>query len=68
MVLVSILIIRVKIKKFHRNLSECTGAVPTAPTGATMDHDGSITAGSIITYTCSGGNKVYAMVSITCHC
>ena len=43
--------------------SECTGTVPAAPTGATMNHDGSITAGSVVTYTCAGGNKVYAMVS-----
>jgi len=41
--------------------AQCTGAVPTTPTGATVDHDGSNTAGSIITYTCAGGNKVYAM-------
>ena len=28
-----------------------------------MEHDGSTTAGSVITYTCSGGNKLYAIVS-----
>ena len=30
-----------------------------------MEHDGSTTAGSVITYTCSGGNKLYAIVSST---
>ena len=44
--------------------TDCAGStIPAAPSGATMEHDGSTTAGSVITYTCSGGNKLYAIVS-----
>ena len=46
--------------------TDCAGStIPAAPSGATMEHDGSTTAGSVITYTCSGGNKLYAIVSST---
>ena len=45
------------------HISECSGAIPSAPSGATVDHDGSDTAGSVVTYTCSAGHKVYASVS-----
>ena len=45
--------------------STCDGAVPATPTGATVNHDGSTTAGTVVTYTCSNGGKVYAKVSKT---
>ena len=42
---------------------ECTGAIPATPAGASVTYDGSDTAGTVVTYTCSGGHKVYAVVS-----
>ena len=43
-------------------ISECSGAIPATPAGASVSHDGSDTAGTVVTYTCSGGEKVYSMV------
>ena len=42
----------------------CESAAPAAPSGSTSDYDGtSKPAGSIVTYTCSAGKKLYAIVS-----
>ena len=43
--------------------AECSGAIPATPSGASVTYDGGDTAGTVVTYTCSGGNKVYAVVS-----
>ena len=45
-------------------LTECPTAYPAAPEGATASSDGSTAAGTVVTYTCSNGGKVYAVVSI----
>ena len=45
------------------SISECSGAIPDTPAGASVSHDGSDTAGTVVTYTCSGGHKVFAVVS-----
>ena len=42
---------------------ECSGAIPATPAGAAVTYDGGDTAGTVVTYTCSGGHKVYAVVS-----
>ena len=42
---------------------ECSGAIPATPAGASVTYDGGDTAGTVVTYTCSGGHKVYAVVS-----
>ena len=44
-------------------ISECSGAIPATPDGASVTYDGSDTAGTVVTYTCSGGHKVFAVVS-----
>merc|ERR1719276_610612 len=41
--------------------AKCSGAIPAIPAGASVTYDGGDTAGTVVTYTCSGGNKVYAV-------
>ena len=48
---------------FISHISECSGPIPATPSGATDDHDGSDAAGTLVTYTCSDGSKVFSMVS-----
>ena len=42
---------------------ECSGSIPATPSGASVSHDGGDTAGTVVTYTCADGHKVYAVVS-----
>jgi len=38
----------------------CSSTIPATPEGATVSWDNSVSAGTIITYTCSSGQKLYS--------
>ena len=57
------LFIFISVNEDYTFFVECSGAIPATPAGASVTYDGGDTAGTVVTYTCSGGNKVYVVVS-----
>ena len=42
---------------------DCPTSIPAAPAGSTVSWDNSVATGSVVTYTCSDGAKLYSKVT-----